>query len=184
MRMKRKTIALFADGNNLYWRYGDHYREHQLYPVLELVLSKIRERGEILEKWFYLDDDNPRVLKYARSLGFKIQSKGKVADDVIKEDIAVYYSRTNKAKSGTVFFRYNPVVVKFLRGWIERCKREPKVFDQQHLEGALNRDYFNNHNISLFFLPHSYYQIFDLHKTWGKPVISQMQASRQKRDDR
>lgn len=97
--------------------------------------------------------------------------------DVIEEEVGVYADRNWDFKSGTVFFSYNEKTLGFIDTWNYFCKENSKDFDQLNLKRAISECYYQKHNISVFFLPHTYCQIFDL-MNWGEPVIEQHQASR------
>lgn len=99
--------------------------------------------------------------------------------DIIKEDIGVHYENMTSLKSGVVFVNNTESAKEVLRRWQRNSEKEPKIFDQKHLQSVLRGEYIETHRATVFFLPDSYYHIFDLSK--GEPVVEHFQASRKLR---
>ena len=96
--------------------------------------------------------------------------------DVIQEDIGVHYENMNSLKAGVVFVNNTEPAKKVLERWKKNSETQPKIFDQKHLQSVLRGEYIETHNATVFFLPDSYYHIFDIHK--GEPVLEHYQESR------
>jgi len=98
-----------------------------------------------------------------------------------EEDFAVSKANGWQFNSATVYFNRTENAQRVLRAWVEECTREPRVWDQIHLDTAWER-VAARHALRTMWLPPSYAKIFDLESEikYGKfePVIEQFQASR------
>ena len=96
--------------------------------------------------------------------------------DIIQEDIGVHYENMVGLKGGVVFVNNTQSAKIVLERWKKNSENMPSILDQRHLQGVLRGEYIETHNATVFFLPDSYYHIWDLSK--GKPTIEHFQASR------
>lgn len=96
--------------------------------------------------------------------------------DIIQEDIGVHYENMMNLKSGVVFVNNTEPAKRILERWKKNSEVRPSIFDQKHLQNVLRGDYIESHKATVFFLPDSYYHIFDIHK--GIPVVEHYQESR------
>lgn len=81
--------------------------------------------------------------------------------------------------SGTIYFRNNGKAMGILNKWIEKNERMGFRFEQKNLEEVID---LNKKSVRIYEFPPTYCQIFDLMRTAGQPVISQMQVSRRLRN--
>jgi len=94
-------------------------------------------------------------------------------------DFAIHKWKGWRFASGTVFFAQTPLAVLLLERWEERCRREPRVWDQVHLDLAWE-DVIAAHPLHTVWLPRAYCQIFDA-PVDGEAgvVVEHFQASRE-----
>ncbi len=99
--------------------------------------------------------------------------------DELDCDIAVHeFDRTNwprvksgtEVLSGTIFLRNNETVFNLVEKWEERCKKNPRVWDQKSLEKVLDGNFYR--------LPGEYCKIHGLMNEIVHPIIIHYQASR------
>ncbi|MDN3649329.1 putative nucleotide-diphospho-sugar transferase [Reinekea marina] len=102
--------------------------------------------------------------------------------ETLDADIAAHYKDENELISSTVYLNYNEQILELLRTWRDQMVKTPEIWDQKVLQNLLESPQFKH--LRLFKLPPSYTYIFDLTKKTHpnlKPVIEQLQASREAR---
>jgi hypothetical protein len=93
-------------------------------------------------------------------------------------DFAVHRWNDWQFASGTIFFNRSAVARGLLERWVERCRRDPRVWDQVSLDLAWE-DVVALQPLDTLWLPRSYCQIFDAEPDGDQPVvIRHHQASR------
>jgi hypothetical protein len=75
-------------------------------------------------------------------------------------DFAIHKWKGWRFASGTVFFAQTPLAGLLLERWAERCRRDPRVLDQVHLDLAWE-EVIAAHPLHTMWLPRAYCQIFD-----------------------
>lgn len=110
------------------------------------------------------------------------------ADAVVRErpsllagsraDFAIHKYWGWQFASGTIFFGATPLAERLLETWVDRCAREPRLFDQVHLDRAWE-ELTEAAPLYTRWLPRAYCQIFDSGLEHGEgAVIEHFQASR------
>lgn len=98
--------------------------------------------------------------------------------DFIQEDFGIHCENLEKPQTGTIFFRYNDIVLEFLDKWEINCKKFPeRGSDQPNIAGIIRGFCFESYRMSFFWLPKAYCQIFDIRND-DNVVIEHYQASR------
>jgi len=102
--------------------------------------------------------------------------------DFIEEDVAfydenIYTPSRDTVKSGTVFLRYTPVVLRMVDAWVNRTRIYPNNWEQAHLRSAVRSFYQEAKIMSVHYLPDSYCYMDGITKV-GNPVIYHKQANR------
>jgi hypothetical protein len=93
-------------------------------------------------------------------------------------DFAVHKWKGWRFASGTVFFGRTPLGAELLERWAERCRLEPRVWDQVQLDLAWE-EITSSAPLHTMWLPRGYCQIFDADLESGDEiVIEHFQASR------
>jgi hypothetical protein len=93
-------------------------------------------------------------------------------------DFAVHRWDDWQFASGTIFFKHSDVARRLLECWVERCRRDPRVWDQVSLDLAWE-EVVARQPLETLWLPRSYCQIFDAQTDDDQPVvIRHHQASR------
>jgi len=93
-------------------------------------------------------------------------------------DFAVHKWKGWRFASGTVFFGQTALAGALLERWVERCRHEPRVWDQVQLDLAWE-EVTSSAPLHTMWLPRGYYQVFDADLESGDEiVIEHFQASR------
>lgn len=95
--------------------------------------------------------------------------------DNLKEDFAAYFKEKDRLFSGTLYFKNNTNIKDFIDCWIQDNSKNTGMWEQQVLSEIIPRW---KDKISIYRLPGTYCQIFDLMRDAGEPVIEHFQASR------
>jgi hypothetical protein len=101
----------------------------------------------------------------------------------IEEDLGTHVlEATNELVSSTLYFKFNANTVDLLEKWIQGMRENPTVWDQQVLQGIIDRKEVKDLRVRQ--IEPEYLYVFDLSKAAHphlKPVIEQLQASREMR---
>jgi SAM-dependent methyltransferase len=93
-------------------------------------------------------------------------------------DFAIHRWNDWAFASGTVFFNQTPLAEQLLERWVERCRSNPRVWDQVSLDLAWE-ELTARTPLETLWLPRSYYQVFDAEREPGTDVVFRHdQASR------
>ena len=101
---------------------------------------------------------------------------------------ALWVDREDEYLGGTMYFKYSPQTLEFMKLWIRMNDQFPnEVLSQHVLKKAIlkfSKETWKSVGCKLLMrnLPPTYCQIFDLMENAGKPVICHYQASRKYRD--
>ncbi len=92
-------------------------------------------------------------------------------------DFAIHKVNHWEFLSSCVYFNKTKAAEKLLELWVKHCEKEPRIWDQMHLDFAWHALY-KTEKITTVWLPCEYAKIFDSSDN-TKAVIEQFQASRQ-----
>lgn len=104
--------------------------------------------------------------------------------NAIEEDIAVHYIDDKRLISSTIFINDTKNAHALMDEWEKRMLQTPNIWDQIILQDLVD-EWVNDGRITLKKLPPNYTYIFDtsrnIYADTVKPIIEQLQASRDKR---
>jgi len=99
--------------------------------------------------------------------------------EIIKEDLAVHYRINEELLTGTMYWANNEWSRKLIDLWIEENEKDIKFWEQWVLRDILKK----YKEISIYKLPPTYCQIFDIMRNEGIAVVEHFQGSRRFRNN-